>query len=168
MELLTPDLLLKTVTDDDIREVARMWAFEAGEISPEDAKKAIDYMQDNHKKNKRGYIHHLCFAVYEINQDSIIGWCGLDGETEGKLHIFYLIDKNYRSKGYATQCAAKLLSYAFGEVGIPYVNGGCDKDNIASFKVMEKIGMTQNAFEENGDPLFYIDSAMYRQNKRSS
>lgn len=161
MELCTDDLLLKTVTGDDISEVARMWAYEEGEISLDEAQKAIVYMQDNHKKNKPGYIYHLCFAVYEKGNNSIIGWCGLDGKTKDKLYIFYLIDKNYRNKGYATQCATKLISYAFNEVGVPFINGGCDKNNITSFKVMEKIGMEQNAFEENGDPLFYIDTAIY-------
>ena len=39
---------------------------------------------------------------------------------------------------------------------VPFINGGCDENNIASYKVMTKIGMKQTAFEENGDPIFYI------------
>ena len=65
MELYINDLLLKTVTTDDIDEVARMWEFEKGSISIEEAQDAIDYMQDNHKKNGLGYIYHLCFAIFE-------------------------------------------------------------------------------------------------------
>ena len=49
---------------------------------------------------------------------------------------------------------------------MPFINGGCDKDNIASYKVMEKIGMKQNGFEENGDPLFYIDAELYRNRQK--
>ena len=167
MELCTDDLLLKTVTGDDISEVARMWAYEEGEISLDEAQNAIVYMQDNHKKNEPGHIYHLCLAVYEKGNHSIIGWCGLDGKPKIIYLFFFLIDKNYRNKGYATQCAEKLISYVFNEVGVPFINGGCDKTNIASFKVMEKIGMEQNAFEENGDPLFYIDPNIYNrmQNK---
>jgi [ribosomal protein S5]-alanine N-acetyltransferase len=161
MELYTNDLLLRAVTANDIEEVARMWDFGKGRISTEDAQKAIQYMQNNHKKNKLGDIHHLCFAVFEKGKNNIIGWCGLDGKTRGKLHIFYLIDVSYRNKGYATQCAAELLSYAFDKAHIPFVNGGCDKNNIASYRVMEKIGMKQNAYEENGDPLFFIDEETY-------
>jgi RimJ/RimL family protein N-acetyltransferase len=161
MELYTKDLILKTVTVNDIEEVARMWAFEKGSISMDEAQKAIEYMQNNHKQNKMGYIYHLCFAVFEKGKNSIIGWCGLDGKSTGKLHIFYLIDGNYRNKGFATQCATKLLSYAFDEVQVPYINGGCDKNNIASYKVMEKVGMKQNGFEDNGDPLFFIDDKLY-------
>ena len=163
MKLETERLVLRTVEVSDIEEVARMWAFEKGSISKEEAQSAIDYMQNNHKKNALGYIYHLCFAVFEKGEHNII-WCGLDGKTADKLHIFYLIDKDYRNKGYATQCANKLLSYAFNEAHVPYVNGGCDKDNIASFKVMVKVGMCKNGFEENGDLIFYIDEEIYRKN----
>jgi RimJ/RimL family protein N-acetyltransferase len=100
-------------------------------------------------------------AVFEKGNNTIIGWCGLDGKEAGKLHIFYLVDASFRNKGYATQCAAKLLSYAFNDVGVAFVNGGCDKNNVASYRVMEKVGMKQNSFEDNGDPRFIIDREMY-------
>lgn len=81
--------------------------------------------------------------------------------SRGKLHIFYSIDPAYRNRGFATQSAERLLSYAFDEAKVPFVNGGCDKDNIASYKVMKKLGMKQDGFEENGDPLFFIDEKTY-------
>ena len=164
MKLETERLVLRTVEVSDIEEVARMWAFEKGSITKEEAQSAIDYMQNNHKKNALGYIYHLCFAVFEKDGSKIIGWCGLDGTTAGKLYIFYMIDKDYRNKGYATQCAGRLLSYAFDEARVPYVDGGCDKDNVASYKVMQKAGMRENGFEENGDPVFFIDEELYRKN----
>ena len=164
MELYTKDLLLKTVTTDDINEVARMWEFEKGSISIEEAQNAIDYMQNNHMQNSLGHIYHLCFAIFEKGKNKIIGWCGLDGKNAGKLHIFFLIDEDYKNKGYATQCAGKLLSYAFDEARVPFVNGGCDRDNTASYKIMMKIGMKQVGFEANGDPLFFIDDKIYRTN----
>ena len=165
MKLYTKDLTLQTVKDSDINEVARMWAFGQGPVSLEEAAKAIDYMHNNHRQNKEGKIYHLCFAVFEKGNNKIIGWCGLDGKTDGKLYIFYLIDTAYRNKGYATQCAARLLEYAFDEAKVPFVNGGCDKDNVASYKVMVKISMKQDGFEENGDPLFYLDYETYRNRK---
>jgi len=164
MTLYTNDLVLRTVEVRDIEEVTRMWAFEKGSISTEEAIKAIEYMQDNHKKNNEGSIYHLCFAVFEKRENKIIGWCGLDGKNAGKLHIFFLIDKDYRNKGYATQCANRLLSYAFDDAHVPFVNGGCDKDNVSSYRVMTKAGMSENGMEESGDPVFYIDDELYRKN----
>lgn len=111
-----------------------------GYISTKEAQKAIEYMRNNHKKNRISSIYHLCFVVFENGSNSIIGWCGLDRETAG------------------------LISYAFDEAHVPFVNGGCDKDNVASYKVMMKIGMSKNGFESNGDPLFIIDDELYRKN----
>ena len=34
------------------------------------------------------------------------------------------------------------------------VHGGCDRENIASRRAMEKGGMVQYGTEDNGDPLF--------------
>lgn len=166
MQLQTEYLTLKTVTNDDICEVARTWNFEKGAISLDEAQEAIDYMKNNHSKNKHGCIHHFCFAVYEKGKPGIIGWCGLDGNVvPGQVVIFYMIASEHRNKGYATQCAARLLTFAFEEFGLICIHGGCDKENIASFKVMEKVGMIQNAFEDNGDPLFYINETIYFGNK---
>ena len=168
-ELYTRDLLLRTVTDKDIDEVARMWNFEKGGISLSKAKKAIRSMQKNHRRNRPGRIVHLCFAVYEKDKARIIGWCGLDGKcSPGKTVIFYLIDEACRNKGYATQCAKELLTHAFETVGLENVHGGCAKENVASYKVMVKAGLVQNGFEENGDPLFYIDKEIYTSLKSAS
>ncbi len=170
MILYTSDLLLKTVTDEDIDEVARMWAFEKGAIPLSEAQSAIEYMQNNHKQNHAGYIYHLCLAVYEKNNSKIIGWCGLDGKPDPdnpeSMEIFYLIDLDYRNKGYATQCALKLLEYAFEEAKIERVFGGCTKDNAPSFKVLAKSGMILFQIRKNGDPRFYIDKGIYQKSKR--
>lgn len=72
-----------------------------------------------------------------------------------------IIDPACRNRGYATQCAGALLCHAFETAGVPFVNGGCDKNNKASLRVMEKAGMLPDGFEPNGDPLYYIDAAGY-------
>lgn len=169
MKLLTDNLILRTVTINDLNEVSRMWNFEKGYISLDEAKSAIINMQGNHQKTKSGYIYHDCFAVFEKDNDkNIIGWCGLDGIiSKGKTVIFYMIDKKYRNMGYATQCALRLLEYAFETVGVKSVYGGCYKENIASYKVQDKAGMIQNAFAKNGDPLFFLDDKTYFQRNKN-
>ena len=44
MELNTKDLILRTVTADDIEEIARMWRYPQ-EITLEDAQKALEKME---------------------------------------------------------------------------------------------------------------------------
>lgn len=166
MQLETVNLTLRTVIYDDIDEVMRMWNFEKGELSHTDAKKAIDNMINNHNRNKIGRLYHLCFAIYEDN-NKIIGWCGLDGiqcyDAEEKIiHIFYLIDRDYRRKGYAVQCAEKLLEYGFLMMKVDKINGSCIADNIGSKKVLEKIGMKHKTIAEDGAFQYYLTRSEYQ------
>ena len=165
MQFMTADLLLRPPTENDLPEVARMWAYPE-RTSLEDARAALQRMEKARRLNRPGAIRHLCLSVFE-RKDSrrIIGWCGLDGEAEpGKTVLFYIIDEAFRGCGYATQCAAELLRYAFEEMGYDKIYGGCAKENRASFRVMEKIGMRQDGFYENGDPAFSIDRSAFRAN----
>jgi len=167
MELFTNDLLLRSVDINDIYEVGKMWDWEQSPISEDKANEAILYMQENHKKNRYGHIYHLCLAVFEKGKNNIIGWCGLDGKcSPGKTVIFYMIAKACRNKGYATQCAEKMLEYAFETAEINSVYGGCYRENIASYMVQAKAGMLLYELErESGDPHFYMDKDIYKKLK---
>ncbi len=162
MELITERLILRTVEQRDVKEVARMWDFERGPIPEEEAGRVLERMAENHRKNRPGRIYHLCLGVAEKSApETIIGWCGLDGTSEDKLHIFYSIEPEHRSRGYATEAARALLNYAFQDAGAAFVNGGCYQENQASYRVMEKAGMLPAGSEENGAPLFYLDRETY-------
>lgn len=167
MELLTNDLILRTVTENDIKEIARMWEYPQ-ETTIEKAYEALKYMEVTHSKNRQKSICHLCLGVFQKEKPNvIIGWCGLDGETEiGKTVLFYMIDEKYRNQGYATQCAIELINYAFEDMGYDIIYGGCARSNVESYKVMQKAGMIQNSFYENGDYIFLIDREMFLNSKR--
>jgi RimJ/RimL family protein N-acetyltransferase len=59
--------------------------------------------------------------------------------SEGLLG--YLVDPAYAGRGIATAVAGAMLDTAFGELGLRRVTAGCFADNVASWKVMEKLGM---------------------------
>lgn len=162
MELFTEDLILRTVSESDIEEVARMWEY-PNETSLENAYQAIEYMKNTHSKNRPGAICHLCLAIYRKEEPRlIIGWCGLDGEAEPKKTVlFYMIEERFRNCGYVTQCAIELVRYAFEDMSYDIIFGGCAKENFESFRVMEKAGMKQSAFYENGDYIFSIKREEY-------
>ena len=158
MELLTRNLILRTLSVDDPDEVARMWDYPKG-VTAEEAAEILEGMLDNYKKNKPGAIYHLCLGVFEKNDPQhIIGWCGLDGTVApGQTVLFYIIDEKYRGKGYATQCAVELLRYAFEDMGCESIQGGCADDNRASYRVMEKAGMRLISRTKHGGYNFAID-----------
>ena len=157
MQYRTADLILRSVTEQDINEVARTWPADHTLSKPE-AEGVIAYMRNNHAKNKKGCICHLCLAVCSADDpDIIMGWCGLDGSRSHTApEIFILLDEEYRGKGCGTQCIRELLRIA-EEYALQSIHGGCSKDNPASARAMEKGGMVHYGYEDNGDPLFRYD-----------
>lgn len=164
MRLETDGLILRTVNEADLDEVARMWKYPKA-VSHKAAREALAYMENTHAQNRPGHICHLCLAVcLRDNERTIIGWCGLDGEiSPGKVVIFYMIAAEHRRNGYATRCARRLIEYAFDEADCERIYGGCDKNNIASYRVMRSAGMRDAWTNENGDPNLYIDRRSYEQ-----
>ena len=156
MDYRTEDLILRTVTDDDTGEVARTWPSDHHPLTEAEAQEAIAYMRGNHAENAPGRIRHLCLAVFRAAQPkTVIGWCGLDGgRRQSEPELFVLLEEAYRNQGYGTQCVKALLRIATEDYALSGVHGGCEKDNIASARAMEKGGMTQYGTEDNGDPLF--------------
>jgi RimJ/RimL family protein N-acetyltransferase len=55
--------------------------------------------------------------------------------------IGYVIDPAHAGRGYATAIARALMDLAVDELGVHRVTAGCFADNVASWKVMEKLGM---------------------------
>ena len=156
MDYKTEQLILHFVTEDDLAEVARTWPSDHRPVSEEEAKGAVSYIRSNYARNTTGCIYHLILAVCgRENPRTIMGWCGLDGRgSHTEPEIFILLDEAYRNKGYGTQCVKELLRIAAEDYSLPGVHGGCDKDNIASKRTMEKGGMVQYGTEDNGDPVF--------------
>lgn len=163
MELRIGEILLRTVTESDAEEVARMWEY-PNIITREKACQAIAGMERARRKNRPKAICHLCLAIFHREAPKrIIGWCGLDGEAEpGKTVLFYSVDAEFRNRGYATRCVRELLRYAFEEMDYETIYGGCSRENHASYRVMQKAGMSQTAFYDNGDPIFSMDRGSFR------
>jgi len=62
-------------------------------------------------------------------------------DATGSLEFGYRIVPSYRRQGYASEAAPAMVNWAFGQPGVQRVMAGCDADNIASKRVLEKIGM---------------------------
>ncbi|MCX6318385.1 MAG: GNAT family N-acetyltransferase [Bacteroidetes bacterium] len=87
--------------------------------------------------------NHGRWAVHTKPGLEFIGWCGLKTRPERD----YEIDLGYRykqstwGKGYATEAAYACLQYGFATLGLKRIVGRAMPQNLASLKVLEKIGM---------------------------
>ena len=64
MQFLTKDLILRTVTDEDIAEITRMWEYPR-QTTIDKAYEAIEYMETTHSKKRPKSICHLCLGGSE-------------------------------------------------------------------------------------------------------
>jgi RimJ/RimL family protein N-acetyltransferase len=63
----------------------------------------------------------------------------------GAREIGWAIGRPHQRQGYATEAARALLAHAFGTLRAHRVVATCQPENVASWRVMEKLGMRREA-----------------------
>ncbi|MEH2150139.1 GNAT family N-acetyltransferase [Nostoc sp.] len=82
-------------------------------------------------------------AIILKEQNQLIGNCGIrvnDPEMR-EANIGYELNPQYWGQGYATEAAEAILKFGFEELGMHRIWSWCVAENLASVKVLEKIGM---------------------------
>ena len=75
--------------------------------------------------------------------NTAVGICGLlKREALADVDIGFAFLPRYRSSGYALESAAAVLEYSRNSLGLERVVAITDPDNVASLRVLEKIGMS--------------------------
>ena len=143
----TARLKLRPVSMDDLDDLHRLWTdpavrefFWDGEvISRERAEGAV--REGIEAFDRRGF----GLWVAEVGED-LVGFCGLRPlDNAPGVEVLYGIAPSSWGDGFATEAALAMLRYGFEEAGLDRILGIADKQNAASRRVLEKIGMT---FEE--------------------
>ncbi len=86
------------------------------------------------------------FAVILTDHDHrLVGGCGIHVSHPERREgwIGYCFNKRFWGRGLGTEAAGALLRFGFGELGLHRVVATCDPRNVASIRVLEKIGMQQ-------------------------
>ena len=68
-----------------------------------------------------------------------MGQPGMPPRTEAQLG--YIFDPAYGGNGYATEAVTAMVAHAFDRLGVRRITAGCFADNIASVRILEKVGM---------------------------
>ena len=109
----------------------------------EEAKEFLENYQDY---NQNGYGR---WAVIHKETNKFIGWCGLKfGEMENETDIGFRFFEEEWNKGYATESAKACLNYGFEQLNLKRIIGRAMKENVASIKVLEKIGLEYESDSE--------------------
>ncbi|AWH75034.1 GNAT family N-acetyltransferase [Dokdonia sp. Dokd-P16] len=107
------------------------------------ATKAIitPWIADNNQEN----ITNHTLAMVRSEDQKFIGLYGLkiDSPKYQRAEIWYKIHRDYWNNGYATEATLAILDFSFDTLHLHRVTAGCAVQNIGSYKVLEKVGMTR-------------------------
>lgn len=165
----TERLILRSVTPTDVADVASSWKLDEEPISPAEAERVIARMRSNHAQNRPEKILHLCLAIIDKDTRQFIGWCGLDHThpADADPALFYLLKAAYWGQGLASEAARALLDYAFTQLELPGIHGGAAPENLASKRVMEKIGMKYVGLDDEGGYAFTLTREEFLRSSRT-
>ncbi|WP_158729697.1 MULTISPECIES: GNAT family N-acetyltransferase [unclassified Flavobacterium] len=111
----------------------------------------IESVQLQYKNNNIGR-----FVIILKETQELIGWAGLKFNTEivnNKINFYdigYRLDEKFWGKGYASEASFAWLDYGFKTMKIPVMEAAAHSDNIASNRILQKIGlqMTETYLED--------------------
>lgn len=84
-----------------------------------------------------------CMAVIETSSTDFIGYCGLVvGEDTNAPELIYAFKPSVWGKGYATEAAHAMLEFGLVDCGLDVIEATADPDNLASVRILEKLGFT--------------------------
>lgn len=148
----TERLRHRKFTMDDLDELIEM-------RSDRDVQKYIggQKMQNPESLKKRLEFYISCYekklglhAMIWKETDKIIGWSGLQPlEDSNEIEVSYGMKKEFWGKGIGFETAKFWLDFGFKNLGLERIVAVADKNNIGSWKIMEKLGMKFRNNEEH-------------------
>lgn len=157
---LTPIHLLWT------NKQIKRFLFDDQTISVADARQFIESSERNFAASGWG----IWLIYLANNRQEPIGFVGLlDSENVFAPRLLYGLHPDYWEQGFATEAARAVLDHAFDRLGLPKVVSDVDESNIASVRILGKLGMRQTKKAAvNSLPILYfeITSAEYAERER--
>ena len=111
-----------------------------GIVEPFTPEQAKAFVEENMGEQAR------FFAVLLKADDMLIGHMEFHPWfASGPYEIGWIFNRAYQGHGYATEAARALLQYGFEALHLHRIIATCQPENVASWRVMEKLGMRREA-----------------------
>jgi [ribosomal protein S5]-alanine N-acetyltransferase len=94
-------------------------------------------------------------ALTNVETQAFIGLIALNlGKPNYKTaEIWFKIHKDFWNRGYTTEGVMELLNFGFNDLQLHRIEAGCAAENIASAKVLEKVGMIREGMKRKKLPI---------------
>jgi [ribosomal protein S5]-alanine N-acetyltransferase len=149
-QLETARLKLRPCRMDDLHAVHRLWTndhvrhflFDNRRISLDEAGAFIEASLASFEQKAYGL-----WLVFTRDHEQLIGFAGFLSSAESAPSLIYGIHPDHCDKGYATEAASAVLSYALNRLRLPQISADVDEPNTLSVRVLEKLGLQRTGRE---------------------
>jgi len=150
--LETDRLILRPYEENDLSDYHYMLSdrknmYYLNDIVTETLNEARESLSEAIELMKNGNARR--FAVTVKGNPQIIGGVGYDITANTPLgrigHMGWFLLPEHQNKGYITEAAKQILSYAFEEDNCIRITTGCYKENVPTQKVMSKLGFRKES-----------------------
>ncbi|MCQ6559855.1 GNAT family N-acetyltransferase [Paenibacillus mendelii] len=152
--LVTLDLsLIDAAAQRDVRAIEALGYKTNGEWPGPDFSEALPYFREMLITNNgtRGFDSWIIVAKETQEIVGGIGFLG-DPDPDGSIEIGFAINEIYRRKGYCYEASQQLLNWASNQNSVKCITARCERDNISSKHVLEKLGFQ---IDRQDSELFY-------------
>ena len=82
-------------------------------------------------------------AIVHRESNRLLGNCGIRKASVAarEAELGYELAPGHWGNGYATEAARALVSFGFAELGLHRISSHCIAENVASMRVLERLGM---------------------------
>ena len=91
------------------------------------------------------------WVMIERGSESVVGDIGFRGPPgdDGSVELGYSVIAGRRGRGYATEAARSLVSWAASQNGVRCIVAGCEEGNVASIRTLERAGFQRTGVAGN-------------------
>lgn len=147
IRIVGDQVVLREFTRDDVDDVLAIIGDDAVttwlSFDSRDRAQAVSMIEGTIERAQQEPRTEFYLGVTKRDDDRVIGFAriGLSGVQAGKLG--YAIAAKEWGRGYATDAARALVTYAFKELGLHRITAAIGPDNAASIAVVQQLGFTR-------------------------
>lgn len=157
--------MLREIQLEDVNELFRLhsnpevqkYTGEAPLTSLEEMRAAIARREAHYREHGFGR-----WATFIKEENQFVGWAGLAYLPEfDEIDLGYRLLPEFWGQGMATEASEAILQYGFETLGLQRIVAIAMRDNVASIRVMEKVGMQFEKwapYEPGGDDVAWYVS----------
>lgn len=109
-----------------------------------------NYIVEQQSSSRKEY--GFCISLIDHQPIGLIGLSNNSSKFR-KAELWFKLAPEYWGKGYTTEAANMILKLGFEELALHRIEAGVDTENLASIKILEKIGMRREGLRRKILPI---------------